>query len=410
MLTLSQDAVRGLLIAAQGLQNDPQPPATKDDVRAMIRQIHMLQIDSISVVARAPYFVLWSRLGDYDPRWLDELLEEAALFEHFANANCLVPIEDYPLYLAGSRIFDWRDPRRWLAEHPTLKERLLKHIRVHGETRHTDFKRTDGQKTTWDNPKEEQVALDYLVYAGELMIRRRDNFQRVYDLRERIYPDADKLPAVSRDEAHEQFVLYTVRALGVVKAEWVSHYYRLKNSEASAALKRLEKQGRVLTVNVEGWDKPGYFHPDHLKRVEAAAEGRIPRSKTTLLSPFDPLVWHDTPTLELFDFDFPIEFYFPESKRKYGYYSLPILHNNALIGRLDPKAHRQQGVFEVKSLHLEPGVEVTDALVGRLKRMLQACADWHETPQVVVARASEPELTDLLSSQPSAGASSEDDD
>ncbi len=396
MKTLSQDAVRGLMIAAQGLQNDPQPPATKEDVRAMIRRINMLQIDSISVVARAPYFVLWSRLGDYDPTWLDELLEEVALFEHYANANCFVPIEDYPFYLAGSRILDWRDPRKWLKEHQDIADKVLQYIRIHGATRHTDFTRSDGQKTTWDNPKPEAVVLDYLLYIGELMVKKRDNLQKFYDLRERVLPNYEP-PVVSRAEAHEQFVLLTIRALGVVKAEWVSHYYRLKNADAAAALKRLEKQNRVLTVAVEGWEQPGYFHPDNLKRIEAAAEGKIPRSKTTLLSPFDPLVWHNTPTLELFNFDFPIEFYFPEAKRKYGYFSLPILHNNKLIGRLDPKAHRKEGVFEVKSLHLEPGVVVDDALVSKLKSTVQACATWHETPEVVYGNITDPELAERLS-------------
>jgi uncharacterized protein len=398
MITLSQDAVRGLMIFAQGLQEiGPQPPATKDDVLAIIRQINLLQIDSISVVARAPYFVLWSRLDDYDPQWLDDLLAEAALFEHYASANCFVPIEDYPLFLSGSRIFDWRDPRKWLDEHTTVAEAVLNHIRDNGETRHTDFKRTDGQKTTWENPKEEQTALDYLVYVGELMIRRRDNLQRVYDLRERVYPDADRLPAASRAEAHDQFVLNTIRALGVTKPEWIANYYRLKHADAKAALTRLEKAGRVMTVTVEGWNTPGYIHPALLDRVEAAAAGRIPQSKTTLLSPFDPLVWDARRLLDLFDFDFPIEFYFPAHKRKYGYFSLPILHNNALIGRLDPKAHRKEGVFEVKSLHLEPGVEVDDALVDALRRVLVACAAWHETPQVVVREASEPELAAALS-------------
>ncbi|HEX2619042.1 MAG TPA: crosslink repair DNA glycosylase YcaQ family protein, partial [Phototrophicaceae bacterium] len=201
MKPLSQSAVRGLMIAAQGLDDSPQPPATIEDVRAMIRQIHMLQIDSINVIARAPYFVLWSRLGEYNPRWLDDLLAQGALIEHFASANCFVPIEDFPLYLAGSRIFDWRDPRKWLGEHPLITEYVLNHVRTHGETRHTDFKSTDGQKHDWVNPKEEQIVLDYLVYVGELMIRRRDKFQRVYDLRERVYPGSDQLPTVSRADA-----------------------------------------------------------------------------------------------------------------------------------------------------------------------------------------------------------------
>lgn len=397
MKTLSLDAVRGVMIAAQGLQDGPQPPATKEDIRAIIRQIHMLQIDSINVVARAPYFVLWSRLGDYNPRWLDELLAEGALFEHFASANCFLPIEDYPLYLVGSRIFDWRNPRKWLDENPAVTEGVLNHIRANGETRHTDFKRTDGQKTTWTNPKEEQIVLDYLVYVGELMVRKRDNFQRVYDLRERIFPDADKLPVVSRAEAHDQFVLNTIQALGVAKAEWIPNYYRLKNADVNAALKRLEKQDRLMTVTVEGWKTPAYIHPDNLKRLEAAANGKIPHSKITLLSPFDPLVWDRGRTLDVFDFDFPIEFYFPASKRKYGYFSLPILYNNALIGRLDPKAHRKEGVFEVKSLHLEPDVSIDDALVAKLRSALRACADWHDTPQVIVNEASEPDLAELLS-------------
>jgi hypothetical protein len=398
MLTkpLSQEAVRGLMIAAQWLHDEPQPPATKADVRAVVRQLHMLQIDSISVVARAPYFVLWSRLGDYDPRWLDELLEEGALFEYYAQANCLLPIEDFPLHRAASRVIDWRNPRKWLDEHPELVARVLGHVRQHGETRHTDFERADGEKTTWENPKQEQSALERLLYAFELMVRRRDNFQRVYDLRERVYPGADQLPAVTADEANEQYVLHTLRALGVAKAEWLAHYFRLKTAWASAALKRLEKQNRVLTIPVEGWKKPGYAHPDNLKWIEAAAQGNIPRSKTMLLSPFDPLVWDRRRVLDLFNFDFPVEYYFPASKRRYGYFSLPILHDNALIGRLDPKAHRKKGIFEVKSLHLEPGVMVDDRLVTRLKRVLRACADWHETPDVVIRQVTDADLAEAL--------------
>jgi uncharacterized protein len=396
MKTLSQDAVRGLMIAAQGLDDHPQPPATKEAIRAIIRQIHMLQIDSISVVARAPYFVLWSRLGDYDPQWLDELFDEGALFEYWSHANCFLPIEDYPLYRAGGWIIDWRNPRKWLDEHPEVAEYVLNYVRKYGETRHTDFKRVDGQKSGWENPKEEQIALDYFVYLGELMVRKRDNFQRVYDLRERVFPDADKLPTISSDDANDQFVLYTIQALGVAKAQWIANYFRLKTAWVNAALKRLEKQDRLLTVTVEGWKKPGYIHPDNLKMVEAAAEGEIPHSKTTLLSPFDPLVWDERRTLDLFSFDSKIEFYFPASKRKYGYFSLPILYNNALIGRLDPKAQRNEGIFEVKSLHLEPGVVLDDALVFEVKSALQACADWHKTPQVIIRDTTESGLADVF--------------
>ncbi|MEQ8672082.1 MAG: crosslink repair DNA glycosylase YcaQ family protein [Aggregatilineales bacterium] len=398
MLTLSQDAVRGVMIAAMGLRNAPQPPATKDDILSVIRQLHMLQIDSISVVARAPYFVLWSRLGDFNPDWLDELFEDGALFEYYAHANCYLPIEDFPLFRAGvSRVIDWRNPRRWLEEHSTVTEAVMAHIRTNGDTRHTEFKPIEGEIYTWDNPKAEQTALEYLVYTFDLMVRRRENFQRVYDLRERVFPDADKLPTVSLVDARDQLVLYTIQAMGVTKTEWIAGYYRFKTAWVNASLKRLEKQDRVIQVAVEGWDKPAYVHPDHVNMVEAAANGDIPQSKTTLLSPFDPLVWDRGRTLDLFDFDFPIEFYFPANKRKYGYFSLPILYNNRLIGRVDPKANRKKDTFEIKTMHLEPDVEVDEPLIFRVKRVIQACADWHDTPQVVMDESVDPELIEMFS-------------
>jgi uncharacterized protein YcaQ len=191
-------------------------------------------------------------------------------------------------------------------------------------------------------------------------------------------------------------VLYTIQALGVAKAEWAANYYFLKNAEAKAALKRLEKDGRVEMVEVEGWAKPGYIHPDHLKMAESAANGDIPQSRTIFLSPFDPVVWERSRVLDLFGFDFPIEFYFPAAKRKYGYFCLPILYQNKLVGRLDPKLHRKEGIFEVKALLFEPGVVIDDALVMAVQRTLRACADWHKTPQVIIRDSTESGLADVF--------------
>ncbi len=400
MKTLSLEAVRGLMIAAQGLDDRPRPPATKKSVRSIIRQMHILQIDSINVIARSHQLVLWSRLGDYDPRWLEDLLEEGALFEYWSRAASFLPIEEYPLYRHLHEGWLGGRAHQWLAEHPAVAKNMLDHVRAHGETRSSDFERTDGQKTGWFNWKEEKIALEYLFYAGELMVRKRHNFQRIYDLRERVLADfeelADTSPDVSRADAHDQFVLNTMQALGVTKAEWLGNYFGLNKTDVKAALKRLEEQGRLRTVAVESWNVPGYIHPDDRKQVEAAAEGEIPRSKTTFLSPFDPLVWDRQRALDLFNFDYKIEIYTPAPKRKYGYFTLPILYNNTLIGRIDPKAHRKEGIFEVKALHLEPGVVVDDTLVAQVKSALQACAAWHKTPQVVVRYATEPGLAKRL--------------
>jgi hypothetical protein len=392
MIELSQATARAVMLAAQGLQT-PAQAADKNAVRASIRQMQVLQIDTIHVVARSPYLVLWSRLGHYEPRWLDDLLAEGALFEYWSHAACFLPIEDYPLYRPAS----WMGgrARRWLDEHPDVAEMVLNHIRTHGAVRSSDFERTDGQKGSWWNWKAEKIALECLFMVGDLMIRKRHNFQRIYDLRERVLPDWDDSQLLPDEAIHQQFVLNTVKALGVTKAEWIADYYRIKKADARAALKQVEDQ--LARVRVAGWQSPGYVHPDNLPLVKAAAAGQLPPAKTTLLSPFDPLVWDRARALDLFGFEYQIECYTPAPKRKYGYFTLPILHNNTLIGRLDPKAHRKAGVFEVKSLHLEPGVTLDEADVAVVKAALHACAAWHQTPRVVVRAANQRHLADRLS-------------
>jgi uncharacterized protein YcaQ len=400
MKPLSQDAVRGLMIAAQGLQQRPSSPATKADVRQMIRQMQVLQIDTIHVVARSPYLVLWSRLGDYPQHWLDELLAEGALFEYWSHAACFLPIEDYPLYrrFMQNQITSNEDRwQAWMDDHAELVDKVLAHVRENGSARSADFERTGGRLAGWWNRKDEKTVLEGLWMRGDLMIAKRHNFQRIYDLRERILPDWEDARTPSLEAVHETFVLNTVKALSVTKAAWIADYFRMYKKEAQSVIEKLTNSGQLQTVQIEGWDVPGYFHPDQQDALEAAANGQIPVSKTTLLSPFDPIVWDRARAQELFNFTYQIECYTPAPKRKYGYFTLPILYNNALIGRLDPKAHRKEGIFEVKALHLEPGVIVDDALVAAVKSTLQACAAWHKTPKVIVRDATEPGLAKRLS-------------
>lgn len=400
MKLLSQDAVRGLMIAAQGLQQRLPVPATKADLRQMIRQMHVLQIDTIHVVARSPYLVLWSRLGDYPQHWLDELLAEGALFEYWSHAACFLPIEDYPLYrrFMQNQITSNDDRwQTWMDDHAELVDKVLAHVRENGSARSADFERTGGLQSGWWNRKDEKTVMEGLWMRGDLMIAKRHNFQRIYDLRERILPDWEDARTPSLEAVYETFVLNTVKALGVTKAAWIADYFRMYKKIAQSVIEKLAKSGQLQTVQVEGWDVPGYFHPDQRDALEAAANGQVPVSRTTLLSPFDPLVWDRTRAQELFNFTYQIECYTPAPRRKYGYFTLPILYNNALIGRLDPKAHRKEGIFEVKTLHLEPGVIVDDALVAAVKSTLQACAVWHKTPQVIVREATEPGLAKRLS-------------
>ena len=392
--TISISDARNLMLAAQGLARLPHQPADKKDVLAMIRQLGALQIDSIHVVARSPYLVLWSRLGDYNPVWLDELLAEGALFEYWSHAMCFLPIEDYPLYrrmmLDGAR--GWGDPAGWIRKHAELVDLVMGRIRQEGGLRSADFKNGNKPPGGWWNWKDEKVALEHLFVQGELMIARRQNFQRVYDLRERILPywedgpEAANVPSL--EEVLQTLTLRTVKALGVARADWVPDYFRLPKTGNARRLEALANEGQLLRIEIEGLPGSAYIYPtaDPVDQIQ----------HTTLLSPFDPLVADRQRLKELFDFDYTIECYTPAAKRQFGYFTLPILHKGALVGRLDPKAHRAKGVFEVKALALEPGVEISDELVASLSSALHRLAEWHATPELVIRRAEPEKLAERL--------------
>jgi uncharacterized protein len=379
---ISLQAARALMLQSLGLYQKPQRKAQKTDVLAAIRGMGVLQIDTIHVVARSPYLVLWSRLGDYDPHWLDELLAEGALFEYWGHAASFLPSEDYPLFRRRmlDTPFSWWDSRQWLEENRELADSILARIRSEGAVRSADFEGGKKPPGGWWNWKMEKLALEHLFWTGELMIARREKFQRVYDLRERVVPGWDDARTPSCSEVDRTLTLRTIALLGIALPGWVWDYYRLGKREMPAILRGLLKEGALVEVEVEGWTAPALVHADQLDRLESA-ESLEPRG-TWLLSPFDPLVWDRRRLKELFNFDFQLECYLPAGKRKFGYYLLPVLHNGALVARMDVKAHRAEGVFEVRGLFLEQGVAIDDDLVSGLRQVLKACAAWHGTPQV----------------------------
>ncbi len=398
-LHLPAHAARALMVTAQGLDRRPTPQAAKPDLLAAIRRLGALQIDTIHVVARSPYLVLYSRLGPYDPEWLDELLAEGALFEYWAHAACFLPIEDYPLYrhrMAGNGLPGWQMTHPYLAAHREEAERMLALIREHGPVRSADFVRRGGKGNGWWDWKPEKRLLEALFNAGLLMVARRQRFQRVYDLRERVFPGWNSLPILSAEEAQRALLLKAVRALGVATPRWAAEYYYIKGQEPKSVLADLAAEGSLIPVEVDGWEAPAYINTDNAALAEAAAAGSLQPELTTLLSPFDPLISDRARTRAVFGFDYTIECYTPAAKRRYGYFCLPILRRGELVGRLDAKAHRKQGLFEVRALYLEPGVPVDDGLIVDLAGTLLGCAAWHGTPEVSVRRSEPEPLAGLL--------------
>jgi uncharacterized protein len=389
-LTLQQ--ARNVQLAALGLLTPPKKLARKTDVLKAIRAMHVLQIDTISVVARSPYLVLWSRLGEYHPPWLDELHAEGAFFEYWAHAACFIPTEDYPLYRYNMRELALTGSKRTaerLRTHSAELKKMLAHVRTHGEVRTLDFDRPDGAKGNgWWDWKPEKVFLETLFTAGELMVSRREKFHRIYDLRERVLPEAFLRDdnALSREQVERAWTLKAIHALGIATPRWIGDYFRHAGRVPSPHPEAFVETGELVPVKIEGLAATAYATQKNLALLRQAARDELAPTHTTLLSPFDPLVWDRERALALFNFDYRIECYTPEAKRKYGYFTLPILYRGAIIGRVDAKAHRREGVFEVVCLTLEPGTKANQALIAEVARAISDCARWHETPHVKITK------------------------
>jgi uncharacterized protein YcaQ len=396
-LLLTPAAARALHLHAQGMLQPRRRKAAKADVLDAIRRMGALQIDTIQVVARSPYLVLWSRLGDYRPEWLDQLLEEGALFEYWAHEACFLPIEDYGLYrhrMLDPSAMGWKYSEDWMRERAAEVAQLLEHIRDNGPVRSSDFERTDGKGGGWWEWKPEKRSLEVLFTAGRLMIARRHNFQRLYDLAERVHPSWDDSQMPPLPEVRRQFVLRAVRAMGLARAGWIPDYHRTRRPHPDPG--EMAGRGELLRARVEGWSDPVYIHPEHAEAARLAAQGELQPTLTTLLSPFDPIVWDRRRALDLFGFDYRLECYTPAEKRRYGYFTLPILRRGALAGRIDAKAHRRPGVFEIKAAILEPGARVTDRFTRDVASAILRCANWHGCAHVSVARTEPPALREQL--------------
>jgi uncharacterized protein YcaQ len=386
------------MLAAQGLLSPPPSPVTKEAILPTIRRMGYLQIDTIHAVRRSHHLVLWSRLGnDYDPAWLGNIHAKGHLFEYYAHALCYLPIEDYRIFrgmmLYGNHTSNYW--HKWAESHPEVLDHVRNIIAEKGPVSSSDFD-SPTVTTGWGSAKAEKLALSRMFATGELMVTCRKNFQRYYDLRERILPDWDDNDALDFESARKTLLLKTISALGIAREDWVAAYYHFPKTGLPEALAELLDEGKLEEGRVNGWDVPFYIHPDQLSLVEKAIKGELTPSHTTLLSPFDPLVSDRERALTLFDFDYTMESFMPAKDRKYGYFCLPILHNGRLVGRLDPKAHRKEKRMEIKNIYLEANVEVSNNLVKALKRTLSNFASWHGMEKLDITAAEPPALREAL--------------
>ncbi|XJG73416.1 crosslink repair DNA glycosylase YcaQ [Escherichia coli] len=394
---LSLADARNLHLAAQGLLNKPRRRASLEDIPATISRMSLLQIDTINIVARSPYLVLFSRLGNYPAQWLDESLARGELMEYWAHEACFMPRSNFRLIrhrMLAPEKMGWKYKNAWMQEHEAEIAQLIQHIHDKGPVRSADFEHSRKGASGWWEWKPHKRHLEGLFTAGKVMVIERRNFQRVYDLTHRVMPDwDDERDLVSQTEAEIIMLDNSARSLGIFREQWLADYYRLKRPALAAWREARAEQQQIIAVHVE---KLGnlWLHADLLPLLERALVGKLTATHSAVLSPFDPVVWDRKRAEQLFDFSYRLECYTPAPKRQYGYFVLPLLHRGQLVGRMDAKMHRQTGILEVISLWLQEGIKPTTTLQKGLRQAITDFANWQQATRVTLERCPQGLFTD----------------
>ncbi len=373
--TLSLAEARRIALAAQLFVPEVAAPKGVAALTKIVRRLGAVQIDSVNVLVRSHYLPVFSRGGPYSP----ELLERAAydgsrsLFEYWGHEASLLPVELYPLFRwrmerARNGEGTWKRLRRYATSHKSLVTAALEQIRERGPLGASELADSGKSKGSWWGWSQGKEILEWLFWIGDVTTARRRNFERLYDLTERVLPE--KVRAASTpppEQARRELMAVAARSLGVATARDLRDYFRLPAEDAAVRVAELVEEGTLRPVTVEGWKQQAYLHADAAcpRRAEARA----------LLSPFDSLIWERQRTERLFDCHFRLEIYTPIHKRLHGYYVLPFLLGDRLVGRVDLKANRQLARLEVRGGSAEEGVRV-DRLVEPLAAELTQLAQW----------------------------------
>jgi hypothetical protein len=391
-------ALRAAALHTQRLitPNQASPAPTPDAILDLVTALGYVQIDTLHVVNRAHYVTLWSRFGSYDIDDFHRLIYTAGqrrLYEGWGHAASIIPLEHY-------RYHRWRadtsisyNPgfREWLSKNGSreLAAQTLERIRAEGGLRVGDFEYEGPQRGAWYDWKPPKVALEVLFAWGDLMVADRVNFQRVYDVRERVLPEWVDTTPVTPDEARRFCLEQAARALGVFEPRHLTFYAYMRATPARSLVSALIEEGLLVEIRGESMNgvKTWMAHRDNLPLLQQAADGDIRPERTTFLAPFDSLFWAGDRDEKLWGFNQVLECYKPAAERVYGYFSLPILHKDRLVGRFDPKLDRKTGVLNLNALYLEPGIVPDDELIAAVAAALRDFLSWHGAKSLTIEKS-----------------------
>ena len=376
---ISPTQARRIAIDAQGLA----AARRETDVMSVARRIRCIQYDPINAVARTQLLVLFSRLGAFDPAELDRLLfEDKSLFHYWAHAASFVLAEDYPIHAHLMKKWPgegkWAsEVTAWMDEHKSFQQYILRELKK-GPMRSKDFVHDSvrGWKSSgWNDNQTISRMLEFMWVKGKIMIAGRQGLERVWARSDHWFPPEIRAQSVSERAGVEKATVHSLRALGIATRKQISqHFTRGRYPGLQQILTSLIKKGAATEVEVK--DRPGgwYMLTEDLWLIDETAKGW--RGRTTLLSPFDNLICDRDRTNVLFDFDFRIEIYVPKIKRQYGYYVLPIIDGDRLVGRIDPAMDRKTGTLMVNNLYVEPVAEGKLPAARRARSAIEALASW----------------------------------
>ena len=380
----SQQQVVRLWLARQGLLDlEKKPKLNKTRFVELLENTGGLQVDSVNVLDRAHYLTLWSRFGNYRRSQVDKwLYQDRLAYEYWGHEACILPISHLPIGKRRMKEFPpeaWANSSYWkhYDTNEDSKKRVLRVIRKNGPLESADFEKTrlDQEQARilgWGSliPKEDKRSLQLLWHAGKLAVHGRKHFRKIYDQAKNIYPACR---TASTTQFHDSWLLIGLSGCGIASEKHLVNYItgpNLKAPERREVLARNLRKKTIVEVKVGGFDGRWFALPELLEGIDELPEP----SGTTLLCPFDSLLWQRKRAEELMEFRYRVEIYVPESKREFGYYVLPILHNGRMIGRLDPKLHRSEDRLEIRAFYLEPGIKLSKHLRNRIVEAIESLA------------------------------------
>jgi uncharacterized protein len=379
--TVSAAQARRIALAAQGFGRTATAESTATGTRQLnllIQKLGVLQLDSVNVFERSHYLPVFARLGGYDKALLDRLTfgPRSHYTEAWAHQAAIIPVQSWPLWrwAMDARRTPTSDWGRWANANGPMLEFLRAELAAKGPLPAGKIEHdANVRKGPWWGWSDVKTGLECLFMTGEVVTAGRTRFERTYALAEHQLPAEIIDRSIPKQDAVRELVRSGAQALGIGTARDIADYWRLPQALTKAAIGELIDSGDLLPVSVEGWGQPAFLHRD----------ARIPRriKHSALLSPFDPIVWERARAQRMFGFHYRIEIYTPASKRIFGYYTLPLLMDDAIVGRIDLKTDRQNGVLLVQSAWREAGAIID---LERVAALLRETAHWQGMERITV--------------------------